>query len=124
MRLLEDSIVEAAIGAVAGAATAEVAICTAVVNGVGTNRRDPDGPFDPELTVLSVRSPGGDPIACMLVFAMHPTVLHEDNRQVSADFPGYARDHLQKNVFNEATPVLYHTAPCGNPSPTVVCQPC
>ncbi len=38
----------------------------------------------------------GDPIACMLVVSMHPTVLREDSRVVSGDFPGLARQFLQQ----------------------------
>jgi hypothetical protein len=30
-----------------------------------------------------------------MVYSMHPTVLHEDSRQVSSDFPHYTRQVLE-----------------------------
>jgi len=48
---------------------------------------------------------------------MHPTVLHEDSTVVSADFPGMARQYLQREVLGAACHLLYHTGPCGNQSP-------
>jgi hypothetical protein len=43
---------------------------------------------------------------------MHPTVLHEDSRLYSADFPGYARQYLEGRF--PGLRVAYHTGPCGN----------
>jgi neutral ceramidase len=48
---------------------------------------------------------------------MHPTVLHEDSTLVSGDFPGLARQQLQREVLGVNCPVLYHTGPAGNQSP-------
>jgi hypothetical protein len=85
---------------------------------VGTNRRDPQGPADPEAPVLVVKERQSDrTIAAMLVYAMHPTVLREDSSVVSADFPGMARQYLQRSVFRSEVPVLHHTGPAGNQSP-------
>lgn len=118
MRRLEDGIVAAAVEAKASAREAEAGLAHAEASCVGTNRRDPHGPSDPQAPVLLVRETGGGPaIACMLVVSMHPTVLHEDSTLVSGDFPGLARKYLQEKVLGSGCPVVYHTGPCGNQSP-------
>jgi hypothetical protein len=52
----------------------------------------------------------------MLVYSMHPTVLHEDSTLISGDFPAAARSFLQKEVLGPGCPVIYHTGPEGNQS--------
>jgi hypothetical protein len=118
IRYMEERIVSAAAEAVRAARPVEVGLCTAVGTGIGTNRRDPKGPADPEVPVLMVRSlPDRTNLACMVVYSMHPTVLHEDSTLISADFPGMTRKYLQRKVLGLDCPVLYHTGPAGNQSP-------
>jgi hypothetical protein len=118
LELLEDGIVSAALAARASARPAEAGLAVADGTGVGTNRRDPDGPRDSEVPVLMVRAAGGgEPLACMLVCCMHPTVLHEDSTLVSGDFPAMARHYLQREVLGPDCPIVYHTGPAGNQSP-------
>ena len=115
---MQDILVDAAVKAHAAAAPAEIGLAEAHVEGVGTNRRDPDGPADPGAPVLLVRSVAdGRTIGLMACYSMHPTVLHEDSTLVSADFPGMAREYLQKQVLGKDCPVVYHTGPAGNQSP-------
>jgi hypothetical protein len=57
------------------------------------------------------------PIAAMLAYGMHPTVLHEDSTLISGDFPHFTRRYLQEQVFKAAIPVLYHNGASGNQSP-------
>ena len=114
MEIFHAGIVQAATAARQAARPAQLAVTTARVEGVGCNRLAPDGAFDSEAGLLAVRSEG-KLVALTLVYGMHPTVLHEDSRWVSSDFPYYARQQL-----NEAFPGLttvYHNAPCGNLSP-------
>jgi hypothetical protein len=47
---------------------------------------------------------------------MHPTVLHEDSRLVSGDFPAFARERI-KDRFGRELVVAYHTGPEGDQSP-------
>ena len=116
MAVFEDGIVRAAVHAWRGAAPARLAVTSARADGVGGNRLSPDGIADPEVGILYVERAGdGVPLALSMVYAMHPTVLHEDSRLVSADFPGYARQHLAAR-FPGVT-VLSHTGPAGNQSP-------
>lgn len=117
VEFLEQEAAKAAVTAYHNARPAKIALATTRADGVGTNRRDPEGPSDLEVPVMLVRDEEGMDIACMLVCSMHPTVLHEDSTLVSADFPGMARRYLQKNVVGERCPVIYHSGPAGNQSP-------
>jgi hypothetical protein len=119
VKFVEDRIVDAAIRAHQNLTPAVVGLAVADATGVGTNRRDPNGPKDLQVPVLVLRENIEDakPIAAMLVCSMHPTVLHEDSTLVSGDFPGLARQYLQKHVLGEDCVVLYHTGPAGNQSP-------
>lgn len=104
--------------AVTGARPAEIGLAVAEVEGVGSNRHDPTGPTDPEVPVLVARaSATGDPIGCLLVYGMHPTVLHEDSTLVSADFPYFTRRFLRDGTLPADCPILYHQGAAGNQSP-------
>ncbi len=121
LAFMEDRIVEAAIQARNNAESAEIGLAQAKAEGVGTNRRDPSGPADPCVPVLVVRSKDQTKyLACMLVYSMHPTVLHEDSTLVSADFPGMTRYYLREHILGTSCPVLYQTGPSGNQSPRQV----
>jgi hypothetical protein len=69
--------------------------------------------------VLVVRARGRDaPLACMITYAMHPTVLHQDSTLISADFPGFTRQYLRaQKLLPPSCPVLYHNGASGNQSP-------
>ncbi len=116
MAQFEAGIVAAAIAAWRGTVPALLAFASASVDGVGCNRLSPDGVRDPEAgLVYVVRREGRTPLALLLAYAMHPTVLHEDSLLVSSDFPGFARVTLEARLPGVA--VLYHTAPAGDQSP-------
>jgi hypothetical protein len=118
LALLANRLVAAAEAAVKGSVHAEVGLAVARAEGVGSNRHDPAGPADPDVPVLVVRSrETGVPFACMLIYAMHPTVLHEDSRLISADFPFFTRQWLCATVLPAGCPVVYHNGAAGNQSP-------
>ncbi|MFZ5917392.1 MAG: neutral/alkaline non-lysosomal ceramidase N-terminal domain-containing protein [Chloroflexota bacterium] len=118
LQWFEEGIFRAAVAARQSACPARLGLAVADGSGIGTNRRDPvNGPIDPQTPVLMVQTAGGERnIACMLVYSMHPTALHEDSTLVSADFPGMARQFLQQTVLGQGCPVLHHTGPAGNQS--------
>ncbi|MGE5601997.1 MAG: neutral/alkaline non-lysosomal ceramidase N-terminal domain-containing protein, partial [Nitrososphaerales archaeon] len=118
LAFFESKVSEAAVAAIRNARPARAGLVVADAKGVGTNRRDPQDPADPEAPALVVKARDSDEtIAVMLVYSMHPTVLREDSSVVSADFPGMARRYLQQSVFHADIPVLHHTGPAGNQSP-------
>ncbi|HOE95703.1 MAG TPA: neutral/alkaline non-lysosomal ceramidase N-terminal domain-containing protein [Candidatus Sumerlaeota bacterium] len=103
--------------AVHSAVAAECILARADARGIGGNRHDPAGPCDPEAPVLALRArDGGDWIGLHVVHAMHPTVLHEDSRLVSADYPGQAR-RLLKDRLGAGLVVVHHMGAGGNQSP-------
>lgn len=67
------------------------------LGGVGGGVRAPHGPIDPELRVLDVEA-GGER-AVVVNFACHPVCTTPDERLVSADWPGYARDAVDAEVL-------------------------
>jgi hypothetical protein len=118
LQRFEDGIVAAALAAYRNSRPAELGLALADATGVGTNRRNPASVADPQAPVLLVRAADtGRPIACLVVYSMHPTVLREASAVVSGDFPAMARRFLQQNVLSEDCPVIYHTGPAGNQSP-------
>ncbi len=117
MHGLCEQIVEAARRARQAAQWAEIAWTIARIEGVGGNRLDPCGASDPEAGVLVVRSAATKQwLACLIVYAMHPTVLHEDSTLVSADFPDALRQALRER-FGRQLVVVYQMGASGNQSP-------
>lgn len=82
--------------------------------GVGGNRRSPDGPADPTVNVLGVQDGTGAWRACLVSYALHPTLLHGQSDVVSADYAGYLRKYLQWSFPGAA--VLFAQGPSGNQS--------
>jgi hypothetical protein len=64
--------------------------------GIGGNRRDPNGPADPEVWAAGVQDSRGTWRACLVRYALHPTVIHEDSSLVTADYPAYIREELSQ----------------------------
>jgi neutral ceramidase len=66
------------------------------VEGIGLNRNDPAQPVDPEVTVLRIDALFGQPLAVLINYGCHPTVLGYQNLLYSADYPGAVRSTLRK----------------------------
>lgn len=117
MELFENEILAAAMDACNNRRDAEIAWTTADGTGVGGNRLAADGVTDSEVGVLAVRDSQTKKLFSMaVIYGMHPTVLHEDSKLVSSDFPYYTRC-LLKERFGEDLTVVYHNGPSGNQSP-------
>jgi len=96
---------------------AQLAWTTARADGAGGNRLTDGGTTDPEVGILSLKHAERDLfLAVLLIYGMHPTVLHEDSKLISSDFPHYVR-HTVRNALDGHPLVLYHTGPSGNQSP-------
>jgi hypothetical protein len=87
------------------------------VDTISQNRRDPSFVRDERLGVVLIdgEDPREPPIASIVNFACHATVLFEDNVEVSADYPGYAASTVKK-VLGDA-PVLFLNGACGDVNP-------
>ncbi len=94
-----------------------MAITVASGLGVGGNRRSKTAAVDPEVPVIVLKErASGNIFALSTIYCMHPTVLHEDSKLYSADFPGFTRKYIRA-ALGEKVVLLYHTGPSGNQSP-------
>lgn len=75
---------------------------------------NPEGPSDSEVGVVRIESDGGRPVAIVLNYACHPTVLGPDNRQVSPDFPGTAKRVVEREL---GAPCLFLQGAAGDAGP-------
>ncbi len=87
------------------------------VDTVQQNRRHPDWPIDPRMELLLFDSldPRDGPIASIVNFACHATVMYATNLEISADYPGYAVATVKKVVGD--APVLFLNGACANVNP-------
>ena len=85
---LSRAIAEAAIRAVEVLAPAAISGGETTVEGASWNRVVDGGPTDPFVRVLRVDHRTGQPLARLVTFAAHPTVLSAANRDFSGDYPG------------------------------------
>lgn len=67
----------------------------ALVPGLTRNRRRPDGPGDPVVPVLRIDDLEGRALATLFALSAHPTTLAAENRLLSPDYPGAARDRVE-----------------------------
>jgi len=66
------------------------------------------GPIDSQLVALRVRRPGGEDVATLIDYSMHPTTTPRSSRRLSADWPGRVAAAL------EGPPVLVVQGAGGN----------
>lgn len=91
----------------------------ATIDTVSMNRRDPDWPVDPLMRLLLLDGDEGAPIACVLNFACHATVLDGANLMLSGEFPGAASRLLLEQT---GAPCVYLNGACGDVNPTWIQQ--
>jgi hypothetical protein len=75
---------------------------------------NPDGFVDRSLQVLQLREPEGRPVATLVNFACHGTVLGPANRAVSADWPGAMRREVESAT---GAPCLFIQGATANQNP-------
>jgi hypothetical protein len=109
VRVLRDRIVGAAREAVAGLVEGRLAAGTGQA-AIAINRRErlpdgqvvighnPDGPVDHAVGVARFDDLDGRPLACLVNYACHATVMGPQNLAVSADYPGVARRVVEQNT--------------------------
>ncbi|MBI3610226.1 MAG: neutral/alkaline non-lysosomal ceramidase N-terminal domain-containing protein [Nitrospirae bacterium] len=67
------------------------------------NRMIRDGPTDPDLSFLLFKTPEGRPLAYLVNFSAHPTLLRSTNRLLSGDFPAAVSRTLEKEDGRQET---------------------
>ena len=58
--------------------------------------RDPEGFFDPTVRVLRLDAADGAPLAAVLHYATHPTLMAYENKLITPDYPGWARRTVEQ----------------------------
>lgn len=66
-------------------------------------------PLD-DVAVLKITQLDDTPLAVLFNYPVHPTVLESQNRLFSADFVGYARNHLQSSLGPNLCPIYFNGA--------------
>jgi neutral/alkaline ceramidase-like enzyme len=115
-------IADAVIAADAAMRPCVLKVGQGLVDSVSQNRRHPDGPRDDTLNVLlfDAPDPRDGPIASIVNFACHATVMYRTNTEISADYPGYASATVKK-VLGDA-PALFLQGACGDVNPSWIEQ--
>ena len=88
------------------------------VESVSMNRRDPEGPIDPLMRMLLVEGEDG-PIASILNFSCHATVLNGANLELTGEFVGVAARLVHEQT---GAPCIYLNGACGDVNPTWIKQ--
>jgi Neutral/alkaline non-lysosomal ceramidase, N-terminal len=71
----------------------------------------PNGPIDPEVGVIRVDAADtGKPMAVLMNFAAHPTVVGDKNFEFSADYVYYARRALEQMIGGEVMAIFANGA--------------
>lgn len=60
--------------------------------------RNWNDPVDHEVGVVALDTVAGEPLATLMIFACHPTMMGHDNTSVTPDFPGPARRVVEQTV--------------------------
>ena len=108
MQFLHDSIIEGARQATNDMFTATVAANSTIVDYLTycPDHRNARGQIDPELGVVAIHDSQGNLRGLLTKFACHAVCLHGYRNMISADFPGYLRDALARDLGPGVT-VMY-----------------
>ncbi len=89
------------------------------LEGVNRNRRG-DESVDQELTVTRIDLENGDPLAVLVNWTAHPTIMDEHDMWVSGGWPGYLQRELESWIGKDIVAMYYNGAE-GNQS--VIAEP-
>jgi hypothetical protein len=109
----EERAAQAVIAASKNLRPALVAFGSGEARGISRFRSSwpPLGPVDPEVGVLRVDDAAtGKPLAVLMNFAAHPTVIGAKNFEFSADFVGYARSALERMIGGDVMAIFANGA--------------
>lgn len=74
-----------------------------------------DGPSDKEISVVTLETPAGEPIAVYYNFGMHPNSMYMSSI-ISADAPGVASSYIE-DYYNGKVIALWSSSASGNQNP-------
>ncbi|MBI4270038.1 MAG: neutral/alkaline non-lysosomal ceramidase N-terminal domain-containing protein [Candidatus Rokubacteria bacterium] len=109
---LADAVVEAVRRAASARAPALAGGASVAANGLTRSRLGQA--LDPEVVVLKVVRPSGEPVALLWNYAIHGTVLGPGNLRLSGDVMGVASAEIEREL---GVPVLFVNGAVGDVSP-------
>ncbi|MEX2237019.1 MAG: neutral/alkaline non-lysosomal ceramidase N-terminal domain-containing protein [Dehalococcoidia bacterium] len=110
-----NTVMQAIAKARTDAVPAVLKLATVPLDSIAQNRRDPAGRLQHEAHLLLAENEDtGMPIATLVNYACHATVLEHDNMEYSADFPGAACAFVERNVGGVG---IYLQGCCGDVNP-------
>jgi hypothetical protein len=124
-KLVVDALIEAVKTAHDTLEPARLSVATTAAN-ANINRRardvdgktslglNPDGPVDRQVNLIRVQRPDGSPIALVVNYAMHGTVMSGQNLKISGDAPGVVAAYVEEQLGGT---VLYINGAAGNVAP-------
>ena len=124
-KLVTDALIEAVKTARDHLEPARLSVATTTAN-ANINRRardvdgkislglNPDGPVDRQVNLIRVQKPDGTPIALVINYAMHGTVMSGQNLKISGDAPGIVATYVEEQLGGT---VLYVNGAAGNIAP-------
>ncbi len=80
-----------------------------ILDGLNRNRRG-DKAIDKELTVTKVDLISGDPLAILINWTGHPTIMDENDMWVSGGWPGYLQRELEEWIGGGVVAMYYNGA--------------
>jgi hypothetical protein len=85
--------------------------------GICTNRLRPEGPMDDAISALALQTLEAEssPLAVLVNFTCHPTVLSHRNLLFTSDYPHYVRQSLQAQYGSDLA-VFFTNGACGDVS--------
>ncbi|MDQ1326819.1 MAG: Ceramidase alk protein [Candidatus Poribacteria bacterium] len=114
---LEKQIIGAVVMAENSMQEARIGIGKGKVEGVGVNRRDGEnGSVDPDVGVIRIDNTQGDMIAVLMNYSCHPVAAHNYKNMISADYPGYSMNVIEK-AKNGKVMVYQTTGAAGDINP-------
>ena len=81
---------------------------------------NPDGPADRQIGLLRLEKADGSLLALVANYAMHGTVLGDENKIISGDAPGIVADYVEEQL---GAPMLYINGAAGNMAPIYTVYP-
>ncbi|MBU5436851.1 neutral/alkaline non-lysosomal ceramidase N-terminal domain-containing protein [Tissierella sp. MSJ-40] len=82
---------------------------------VASNRIDKELPLDDSMDIIYIEKENLIPLAIVVNYACHPTILGADNLYISADYPGVLQRLIEEH-YNNKTQAMFINGACGNQS--------
>lgn len=90
------------------------------VDGRASLGMNPEGPVDRQIGLIRLDRPDGSPLALIVKYAMHGTVLGSENLLISGDAQGIVAEYVEEKL---GAPMLYVNGAAGNIAPIYSTRP-